>query len=160
MGSPAAHSLAGLRGNRLHPHNPTKTHSEVFLNFGSHCSLMASEERCAVELTISDWHHAQLIIVSRIWHVHGEETMCVVLTLSLIHILPLAMPNPYLIPARARAPACVPAPCQNNELCLIPIIPWQMPPGVAILYSWEPEQNGWLSMLAFHAEGSMVGALW
>lgn len=134
--------------------------AKFFLNFGSHCSLMASEERCAVELTISDWHRAQLIIVSRIWHVRGEETMCVVLTLSLIHILLAAMPNPYLIGAHARPPACVPGPCQNNELCLIPIIPWQMPPGVAILYSWEPEQNGWVSMLGFHAERGMVGALW
>lgn len=38
--------------------------------------------------------------------------------------------------------ACMPKPCQNNELCLIPIILWQMPPCVAILYTWEFEQNG------------------
>lgn len=60
--------------------------------------------------------------------------MCVVLTLSLIHILPVVMPNPYLIGSQARSLACVPDSCQNNELCLIPIILWQMPPCVAILY--------------------------
>lgn len=68
--------------------------------------------------------------------------MCVVLTLSLIHILPAVMPNPYLIGSHARSLACVPDSCQNNELCLIPIILWQMPPCVAILYSWEFKQNG------------------
>lgn len=61
-----------------------------------------------------------------------------------------AMPNPYLISTRARAPASLPAPCQNQELCLIPVIPWQMQPGVAILYSWEPEQNGWVCILGLH----------
>jgi len=63
--------------------------------------------------------------------------MCIVLKLSLIHILPEVMPNPYLIDSHARTPACMPDFCQNDELCLIPIIPWQMPPGVAILYSQE-----------------------
>lgn len=80
--------------------------------------------------------------MSRIWHVHGEETMCVVLTLSLIHILPAVMPNPYLIGSHARALAGVPDSCQSNELCLIPIILWQMPPCAAILCSRECEQNG------------------
>jgi len=68
--------------------------------------------------------------------------MCVVLTLSLIHILPAVMPNPYLIGSHARSLAFLPDSCQSNELCLIPIILWQMPPCVAILYSWEFEQNG------------------
>lgn len=52
------------------------------------------------------------------------------------------MPNPYLIGAHARSLACVPDSCQSNELCLIPIILWQLPPGVAIFYSWDFEQNG------------------
>lgn len=68
--------------------------------------------------------------------------MCVVLTLSLIHILPAVMPNPYLIGSHASSLACAPDSCQNNELCLIPISLWQMPPCVAILYSWELEQDG------------------
>lgn len=68
--------------------------------------------------------------------------MCVLLTLSLIHILLTVMPNPYLINSHARSLARMPNLCQNNELCLIPIILWQMPPCVAILYGWEFEQNG------------------
>lgn len=97
--------------------------------------------------------------MSRIWHVHGEETMCVVLTLSLIHILLAVMPNPYLIDSHARTPACMPDSCQNNELCLIPIIPWQMPPAVAILYSREFEQNGWgFVRCEWHSRSSPVGS--
>lgn len=31
---------------------------ELTAKFGSRCRLMASEKRCAIEMTISDWHHA------------------------------------------------------------------------------------------------------
>ena len=85
--------------------------------------------------------------------------MCVVLTLSLIHILPAVMPNPYLIGSHARSLARMPDSCQNNELCLIPIILWQMPPCVAILYSWEFEQNGWVFIQReWHGWSSLVGS--